>query len=71
VTCDFEVPGAATSTVNAISVSKPATDERVWVHFPTHTYFKPGMLLYGKTHDGAYMKESEALEDGFRPAAAK
>lgn len=36
--------------------------------FPTPTYFKPGMFFYGKTHDGAYMKQSEALGNGFKPA---
>jgi hypothetical protein len=33
--------------------------------------FQAGMLLYGKTHDGTYMKESEALANGFRQAGAK
>jgi hypothetical protein len=71
VTCDFEASGTTTSTLNASGMSKHAGDVRVWVHFPTRTYFKPGMLLYGKTHDGTYMKESEAVGNGFRPAGAK
>jgi hypothetical protein len=71
VTCDFEASGTTTSTLNGSGASKQAVDVRVWVHFPTRTYFKPGMLLYGKTHDGAYMMESEALANGLRPAGVK
>jgi endonuclease/exonuclease/phosphatase family metal-dependent hydrolase len=68
-TCDFEVHSAGTAYTDAITRS--TADVRVWAHYPTHLYFKPGMLLYGKTHDGAYMTESEALANGFRPAGAK
>jgi hypothetical protein len=70
LTCDVEVqsPFMAGGTP---TLKNQATDIRVWVNYPTHQYFKPGMLLYGKTRDGAFMKESEALQNGFRPAGAK
>ena len=68
-------PGAsaanpATQTAAPIAAT-PAPDIRVWVHVPTKLYFRPGAALYGRTNAGIYMKESEAVQAGYKPAAVK
>ncbi|MGZ4966359.1 MAG: endonuclease/exonuclease/phosphatase family protein [Chthoniobacterales bacterium] len=49
---------------------KPAQDVQVWVHIPTGLYFRPGATLYGRS-TGIYMKESEAISRGYKPAAVR
>ena len=63
-------PTAAPPSVAATPVN-PAQDSPVWVHLPTGVYFRPGALLYGKTNSGRYMKESEAVQAGYKSAIAK
>jgi endonuclease/exonuclease/phosphatase family metal-dependent hydrolase len=64
------VSAATPSVLTPVPVD-PAQDSPVWVHLPTGVYFRPGALLYGKTGRGRYMKESEAVQAGYKPAIPK
>lgn len=48
-------PGAGSSTL-------------VWVNTRSGAYWKPGTRFYGKTKEGKFLRESEALNQGFHPA---
>ena len=37
---------------------------QVWVNTETHTYHKPGSQWYGKTKQGKYVSEQEAIKEG-------
>jgi hypothetical protein len=41
---------------------------QVWVNTRSGKYWKPGSLYYGKTKQGQYMSEEEAIQKGYRPA---
>jgi hypothetical protein len=41
---------------------------QVWVNTESHIYHKPGSKNYGKTKQGQYMSEQEAIAEGNRPA---
>jgi hypothetical protein len=41
---------------------------QMWVNTETHIYHKPGSRYYGKTKQGKYMTEQEAITEGNRPA---
>jgi hypothetical protein len=38
----------------------------VWVNTETHVYHKEGSRWYGRTKNGKYMKESDAIKEGDR-----
>jgi hypothetical protein len=46
----------------------PLNGDQVWVNTKSGKYWKPGSRYYGKTKQGEYMSEKEALQKGFRPA---
>jgi hypothetical protein len=52
--------------------TKPApatsTASEVWVNMRSGKYWKPGSRFYGKTKEGEFMSESEALDRGYLPA---
>jgi hypothetical protein len=37
---------------------------QVWVNTETHTFHKPGSRWYGKTKQGKYVSEQEAIKEG-------
>ena len=41
---------------------------KVWVNTKSGKYWKPGSRYYGKTKQGEYMSEKEAVQKGYRPA---
>ncbi len=41
---------------------------QVWVNSETHVYHKEGSKWYGKTKQGKYLSEAEAVKEGDKPA---
>ncbi len=41
---------------------------QVWVNTRSGKYFRPGMRHYGKTKEGQFMSEAEAIRQGYRAA---
>ena len=56
------------------SVNEPRTPpanapaNEVWVNTRSGKYWKPGSRFYGKTKEGEFMSELEALDRGYSPA---
>jgi hypothetical protein len=48
-------------------VKKWYIEGQVWVNKDSHTYHCPGGQWYGKTANGAYMKQSDAKAQGYKP----
>jgi hypothetical protein len=46
-----------------------ATVVKVWIYKKTGQYYCPDSKFYGKFKPGMYMKQDDALERGYRPAA--
>jgi serine/threonine protein kinase len=46
----------------------PNPETKVWLNNKSGIYHCPGSVRYGKTLDGQYMRQDEALEKGGRPA---
>jgi len=46
-----------------------ATD--VWVNLRSGAYWRPGTQYYGKTKQGKYMSESEAIKAGYHAAGGQ
>ncbi len=69
-------PAKAPKSPQAVApakASKPATPppvgkDMVWVNTESKIYHKPGSQWYGKTKQGSYMTESEAIKAGYRAA---
>lgn len=49
----------------------PAGKNMVWVNTESKIYHKPDSYWYGKTKNGSYMTEAEAIKAGYREAKAK
>jgi hypothetical protein len=49
----------------------PAGKNMVWVNKESKVYHKPGSQWYGKTKQGSYMPESEAVKAGYRESKSK
>jgi hypothetical protein len=47
--------------------ANPAADD-VWVNTRSGKYWRPGSRFYGKTKQGEYMSELDALDRGYSPA---
>ncbi|HXR32680.1 MAG TPA: signal protein [Verrucomicrobiae bacterium] len=74
-------PAAKPAAANASAAStpaapKPATQQTrpanttgmVWVNTDSGIYHKPGTRYYGKTKQGKYMSEADAIKAGYRAA---
>ncbi len=65
------VPNAAASAAKPSASPKapPAANAvTVWVNTATGVYHKPGSHWYGKTKQGKYMTEADAIKAGYRAA---
>ena len=58
---------APTGTVRP-QMQPPAGKDMVWVNTESKIYHKQGSQWYGKTREGSYMTESEAIKAGYRAA---
>lgn len=45
-----------------------ADPHKVWVNTPTKIYHCPGATYYGRTKQGEYMSEPDAVKAGFKPS---
>ena len=45
-----------------------ANENEVWVNTRSGKYWKPGSQFYGKTKEGKFMSQDEAINSGYRPA---
>jgi len=47
------------------------TSGQVWVNTKSGVYWRPGTSYYGKTKEGKYLSEQEAIKEGYRPAGGR
>jgi hypothetical protein len=59
-------PARLTPETKAVPAASNAGD--VWVNTRSGKYWKPGSRYYGKTKEGEFMPELDALDRGFTPA---
>ena len=50
------------------AAESPLNSDQVWVNTKSGKYWKPGSRYYGKTKQGEYMSEKDAVQRGYRPA---
>jgi hypothetical protein len=50
------------------ATESPLSSDKVWVNTRSGKYWKPGSRYFGKTKQGEYMSEKEAVQNGYRPA---
>src|SRR5436190_990454 len=66
-------PVGATTAGSAETNATPAPGGGhglVWVNTESHIYHKEGSRFYGKTKQGKYVTEADAIKEGDRPAKA-
>lgn len=62
----------AASKPAAAQQTRPANSSAmVWVNTDSGVYHKPGTRYYGKTKQGKYMSEADAIKAGYRAAGKK
>jgi hypothetical protein len=59
-------PAPAANAPQAPAASNPGTpgNGQVWVNTDSHVYHKAGSRFYGKTKQGKYMSEADAIKEG-------
>src|SRR5262245_48325272 len=71
---DFFKPKSSVSASPATAAAVAATPTAggghglVWVNTTTHVYHKEGSRFYGKTKQGKYVSEADAIKEGDRAA---
>jgi hypothetical protein len=53
---------------SSVAVETPLNGDQVWVNTKSGKYWQPGSRYYGKTKQGEYLSEEEAVQKGYRPA---
>jgi hypothetical protein len=64
-------PPTASAKAAAPMATPPAGKDMVWVNSDSKVFHRPGSRWYGKTKQGSYMKESEAVKAGYRESKSK
>ena len=54
--------------VRETKIAPTTTANEVWVNTRSGKYWKPGSRFYGKTKEGEFMSELEALDRGYSPS---
>jgi micrococcal nuclease len=49
-------------------LASPVDSDDVWLNTKSGKYWKPGSRYYGKTKQGEYLSEKEAVQNGYLPA---
>jgi len=62
-----KTPPARVAREGAVAPT-PSSPNDVWVNTRSAKYWKPGSRYYGKTKQGEFMPELDALDRGFTPA---
>jgi hypothetical protein len=63
-----EDPPAPAARETNQTAAKPTAADDVWVNTRSGKYWRPGSRFYGKTKQGEYMPELDALDRGYFPA---
>src|SRR5262245_50308581 len=58
----------AAPVVHETKTAPATTTNEVWVNTRSGKYWRPGSRFYGKTKQGQFMSELEALDRGYSPA---
>jgi len=61
----------STQTPSSAQTPTANTQGMVWVNTDTGVYHKPGTRYYGKTKQGKYMLEADAIRAGYHAAGKK
>ncbi len=60
--------GATTTPASQMTQAPGGGHGMVWVNLPTRIYHREGDRWYGKTKNGKYMTEADAIQQGYRAA---
>jgi hypothetical protein len=63
-----EERGTSSTASSAREPETPPQKGMVWVNLPTGVYHREGDRWYGKTKNGKFMTEADAIKAGYRPA---
>ena len=66
-TADTSQPAPTSTSASATSPAPGGGNGKVWANKETKVFHREGDRWYGKTKNGAYMTEQEALAAGYRP----
>jgi endonuclease G len=66
------VPTAPTASGSGAGTTAPAGQvSQVWVNTRSGVYWRPGTQYYGKTKQGKYLSEADAIKAGYRAAGGQ
>jgi len=68
VFCIVFAPSILGKSQNPLLEAGQEREVRVWAIQSSKTYHCPGSRWYGKTPDGKYMGECQAIREGYHPA---